>query len=39
MEGGQFRHTDFFLFEDNLYLIQGLMAARKSTLHKNDERL
>ena len=39
MGGDQFRHTDFFLFEDNLYLIKGLMAAQKSTFHMNDERL
>ena len=37
MGGDQFRHTDFFLFEDKLYLIEGLIAAQKSKFHKNDE--
>jgi hypothetical protein len=37
MGGDELRHTDFFLFEDNLYLIKGLMAARNSTLPENDE--
>jgi hypothetical protein len=33
------RDEYFFLFEDNLYWIKGLMAAQKSTFYKNDEWL